>query len=151
MDAFKRTYSNQDTEKVAIPYFWEHFNKEDYSIWLAEYMYNDELALIFMACNLVGGMFQRLEKLRKTAFASIGIFGKDHEASISGIWIFRTQDLAFSVSPSHEFVCLIVCTSAMSGDCVLLNCVSDKMLVRIRLVVNGLIITITISSNVIGA
>lgn len=110
MDAFKRTYSNQDTEKVAIPYFWEHFNKEDYSIWLAEYMYNDELALIFMACNLVGGMFQRLEKLRKTAFASIGIFGKDHEASISGIWIFRTQDLAFSLnedwaidSPSYKF------------------------------------------------
>jgi len=110
MDAFKRTYSNQDTEKVAIPYFWEHFNKEDYSIWLAEYMYNDELTLIFMTCNLVGGMFQRLEKLRKTAFASIGIFGKDYDASISGIWIFRTQDLAFSLnedwaidSPSYKF------------------------------------------------
>ena len=117
MDGFKRTYSNEDTEKVAVPYFWEHFNKEDYSIWLAEYMYNEELKKIFMACNLVGGMFQRLEKLRKTAFASVGIFGEDNNASISGIWIFRTQELAFSVSPRYKFVCCIaLLNSAMNGD-----------------------------------
>lgn len=97
MDEFKRTYSNKDTETVAIPHFWEHFNKEDFSVWLAEYQYNDELKRVFMACNLVGGMFQRIEKLRKTAFASVGVFGKDGDVSISGIWICRTQELAFSV------------------------------------------------------
>lgn len=97
MDEFKRTYSNKDTETVAIPHFWEHFNKEDYSVWLAEYQYNDELKMVFMACNLVGGMFQRMEKLRKTAFGSVGVFGKDGDVSISGIWICRTQELAFSV------------------------------------------------------
>ena len=97
MDAFKRTYSNEDTATVAIPYFWEHFNKEDYSVWLAEYQYNDELRMIFMACNLVGGMFQRLDKLNKTAFASVGIFGKDNAVVIEGIWIFRGQELAFDV------------------------------------------------------
>ena len=97
MDEFKRTYSNKDTETVAIPYLWEHFNKEDYSVWLAEYQYNEELGKIFMACNLVRGMFQRIEKLHKTAFASVGVFGKDGDVSISGIWIFRTQELAFTV------------------------------------------------------
>lgn len=97
MDAFKRTYSNEDTETVAIPYLWEHFNKEDFSVWLAEYQYNEDLRMVFMACNLVGGMFQRLEKLNKTAFASVGVFEKDGDISISGIWIFRTQELAFSV------------------------------------------------------
>lgn len=97
MDEFKRTYSNEDTETVAIPYLWEHFNKEDFSVWLAEYQYNKDLRMVFMACNLVGGMFQRLEKLNKTAFASVGVFEKDGDISISGIWIFRTQELAFSV------------------------------------------------------
>ena len=97
MDEFKRTYSNKDTETVAIPHLWEHFNKEDFSVWLAEYQYNDELKRVFMACNLVGGMFQRLEKLRKTAFASVCVFGKDGDVSISGIWICRTQELAFTV------------------------------------------------------
>ena len=97
MDAFKRMYSNNDTV-VSVPYFWEHFNKEDYSIWLAEYKYNDELKMTFRACNLVSGTFQRIEKLRKTAFASVCIFGKDETLTISGIWIFRGQELAFDVS-----------------------------------------------------
>lgn len=106
MDAFKRTYSNTDTATVAIPYFWEHFNKEDYSVWLAEYQYNADLNKIFMACNLVGGMFQRIEKLHKTAFASVGIFGKDKDCAIEGIWIFRTQQLAFDVGV--KILCLYI-------------------------------------------
>ncbi|CAH3181944.1 unnamed protein product, partial [Porites lobata] len=114
MDAFKRMYSNNDTD-VSVPYFWEHFNKEDYSIWFAEYMYKDELSYIFKACNLVGGMFQRLEKLQKTAFGSVCIFGKDKAESVSGIWIFRGQELAFNLwdswnvdAPSYKFTKLDV-------------------------------------------
>ena len=110
MDAFKRMYSNNDTD-VSVPYFWEHFNKEDYSIWFAEYMYKDELSYIFKACNLVGGMFQRLEKLQKTAFGSVCIFGKDKAESVSGIWIFRGQELAFNVS--------VLCNSGSTGSCYL--------------------------------
>ena len=48
------------------------------------FRYNDELALVFMSCNLIGGMFQRLEKLKKHAFASVCLFGKDNDSSISG-------------------------------------------------------------------
>ena len=103
MDEFKRTYSNKDTETVAIPHFWEHFNKEDFSVWLAEYQYNEDLKRVFMACNLVGGMFQRLDKLHKTAFASVCVFGKDGDVSISGIWICRTQELAFSVGVKNSW------------------------------------------------
>ena len=110
MDAFKRVYSNKDTVTEAIPYFWEHFNKEDYSIWLAEYMYDDELKRIFMSCNLVSGMFQRIEKLRKTAFASVIIFGEDGNISISGVWICRTQKLAFDVGfkISFHYICFVL-------------------------------------------
>lgn len=115
MDEFKRTYSNKDTETEAIPYLWEHFNKEDYSVWLAEYMYNADLKKIFMACNLVGGMFQRIEGLHKTAFGSVCIFGEDNAVSISGIWIFRGQELAFELvedwnvdAPSYKFTKLDV-------------------------------------------
>ena len=117
MDEFKRTYSNKDTETVAIPHFWEHFNKEDFSVWLAEYQYNHELRMIFMACNLVGGMFQRLEKLHKTAFGSIGIFGTDGDISISGIWIFRTQELAFSVGVKNFWPDIFLLLQIVSLSC----------------------------------
>ena len=62
---FFRFYSNNDEDK-SIPYFWEKFDAENYSIWRCDYKYNDELTMVFMSCNLIGGMFQRLDKLRTT-------------------------------------------------------------------------------------
>ena len=98
LDSFKRVYSNEDTEKVAIPYFWDNFDKEGFSIWKADYKYPEELRRIFMTCNLVSGMFQRVEKLKKHAFGSVCVFGEDNNNSISGIWIWRGQELIFEVS-----------------------------------------------------
>ncbi|XP_043283946.1 elongation factor 1-gamma [Venturia canescens] len=101
MDDFKRYYSNQDVDE-SIPYFWEKFDPAHYSIWLGEYKYNDELTKTFMSCNLIGGMFQRLDKMRKAAFASACLFGTDDNSSISGIWVWRGQDLAFTLSPDWQ-------------------------------------------------
>jgi elongation factor 1-gamma len=100
MDDWKRCYSNEDTEKAAIPYFWKNFDKENYSIWFSEYKFPEELKKkkIFMTCNLVGGMFQRLDKMRKHAFGSVLIFGEDNNNSISGVWVWRGKDLAFELS-----------------------------------------------------
>lgn len=55
MDEFKRTYSNKDTLEVAIPYFWDKFEKDNYSIWFCDYQYTKDLGKIFMTCNLVSG------------------------------------------------------------------------------------------------
>lgn len=102
MDEFKRVYSNEDTATKAIPYFWEHFDKENYSIWYCEYKYPQELTLIFMSCNLITGMFQRLDKMRKNAFASMCLFGTDNNSTISGIWAWRGHELAFSLSEDWQ-------------------------------------------------
>ena len=98
MDQFKRSYSNEDTITKAIPFFWENFDPEGWSIWQCNYKYKDELKMIFMSSNLVSGMFQRLDKLRKTAFASMLIIGEDNDNEISGVWVMRGQELAFDVS-----------------------------------------------------
>jgi elongation factor 1-gamma len=101
MDDFKRNYSNNETD-VSIPYFWEKFDPEAYSIWKCEYKYPEELTQVFMSCNLIGGMMQRLDKLRKNAFGSMCLFGKDHDSTISGIWVWRGQDLAFELSSDWQ-------------------------------------------------
>ncbi|ESO12389.1 hypothetical protein HELRODRAFT_105304 [Helobdella robusta] len=98
MDEFKRVYSNNDTKKVALPYFWEKFEKDNYSIWFCEYKYPEELKLIFMSCNLVSGMFQRLDRMRKHSFGSMIVFGEDNKNTISGVWFWRGQDLAFKLA-----------------------------------------------------
>lgn len=100
-DDFKRCYSNED-ESVSIKYFWEKFDPENNSIWFCDYKYNDELTKVFMSCNLISGMFQRLDKMRKQAFASMCLFGEDNNSTISGIWIWRGQDLAFTLSPDWQ-------------------------------------------------
>eukprot|EP00091_Calanus_sinicus_P004475 TRINITY_DN147_c0_g2_i10.p1 TRINITY_DN147_c0_g2~~TRINITY_DN147_c0_g2_i10.p1 ORF type:complete len:442 (-),score=198.62 TRINITY_DN147_c0_g2_i10:182-1459(-) len=101
LEEWKRFYSNND-EEPAIAWFWEHFDHENYSIWKGDYKYNDELTMVFMSCNLIGGMFQRLEKLKKNSFASACLFGKDNDSSISGIWVFKGQQLAFELSEDWQ-------------------------------------------------
>ena len=98
LDAFKRSYSNEDTATAAIPFFWDNFDKEGWSIWKCTYKYPEDLKLVFMTSNLVSGMFQRLEKLRKYAFASMLILGENNNNQIEGIWLLRGQELAFDVS-----------------------------------------------------
>ena len=56
MDDFKRFYSNNEESK-SIPYFWEKFDKANYSIWYGEYKYPNELTKAFMSCNLITGEF----------------------------------------------------------------------------------------------
>jgi len=42
-------------------------------------------------------MYQRLDLLKKDAFASAYIFREDNNNTISGIWIWRGQELVFTV------------------------------------------------------
>jgi elongation factor 1-gamma len=102
IDEFKRVYSNEDTAEKALPYFWKNFDKENCSIWFCEYKYPEELTQVFMTCNLIGGFFQRLDKLRKNAFASMCVFGENNNNTIAGVWFWRGHELAFELSPDWK-------------------------------------------------
>ena len=54
LDDWKRKYSNEETREVALPWFWENFKADEYSLWQVDYRYNDELTLVFMTSNLIG-------------------------------------------------------------------------------------------------
>jgi len=102
LDELKRVYSNEDIKTKAIPYFWNHFDKENFSIWLCEYKYPEDLGLMFQNENLITGMFQRLDKLNKNAFAAVGAFGKSRDAQIQGLWVWRGKELAFPLSDNWQ-------------------------------------------------
>jgi len=93
LDEWKRVYSNNDTRSYALPWFFEHLDKQGYSLWRADYKYNHELSKVFMTNNLIGGFFQRLEKLHKYAFGSMNIFGEEPELAVSGVWLFRGNEI----------------------------------------------------------
>jgi len=102
LDEFKRVYSNEDIKTKAIPYFWENFDKKNFSIWLCEYQFPEDLGMTFQSENLITGMYQRLDKLNKNAFASVGLFGKSRNSQIQGVWIWRGSELAFKLSDNWQ-------------------------------------------------
>jgi elongation factor 1-gamma len=102
LDEWKRVYSNEDTRGKAIPWFWENYDAEGYSIYFGDYKYNNELQKTFMTANLLGGFVQRLEKLRKYGFGSLAIFGDEPSLQISVCFLFRGKDIPAEMSECDD-------------------------------------------------
>lgn len=47
-------------------------------------------------------MFQRIEKMRKCAFGSMILFGTDNNSQIKGLWVWRSHELAFTLTPDWQ-------------------------------------------------
>jgi len=92
LETWKRTYSNKDGQE-SIKWFWENLDKEGWSLWRADYKYNDELGSLLRTCNLIFGWFQRLERLRKYGFGSALIFKNGEKLELSSAWLVRGQEL----------------------------------------------------------
>lgn len=109
IDDWKRKYSNEETREVALPWFWENFNPDEYSLWKIDYKYNDELTQTFMSSNLITGFFTRLDASRKYLFGCASVYGKANDSIIQGAFMVRGQEAhpAFDVAPdidSYDFI-----------------------------------------------
>ena len=126
LDDWKRKYSNEETREVALPWFWENFKPDEYSLWRLDYKYNDELTMTFMTSNLIGksstcllkyhcsiasidvivtgGFFTRLEASRKYIFGAASVYGVANDSAVQGAFVIRGQDAApaFDVAPDFE-------------------------------------------------
>jgi len=103
LDEWKRTYSNKDIRKEALPWLWQNIDKEGYSVWFADYKYNAECEQLFRTCNLIGGWVQRCDKLRKYAFGSLLIFGTEPKLEVSSCWLFRGTTVPGEMKEVDDF------------------------------------------------
>ncbi|XP_063692004.1 elongation factor 1-gamma-like [Bolinopsis microptera] len=94
MDDFKRHYWN-DPSEVIHKYFDDTFVDGEWSVWKVEYKYQSELVKTTKTNNLVKGMFQRLETMKKYAFGLMYIFGDEGDQRLAGIWLGRGGDNFF--------------------------------------------------------
>ncbi|KAJ6626018.1 elongation factor 1-gamma [Mycena sp. CBHHK59/15] len=103
---WKRAYSNKETRGAggALEWFYEHYDKEGYSVWRVDFKYPEELTQTFMSSNQIGGFFNRLEASRKYLFASVGVLGAANNSLITGALILRGQEAepVVSVAPDWE-------------------------------------------------
>ncbi|KAF8551557.1 eEF1-gamma domain-containing protein [Imleria badia] len=95
LEDWKRAYSNKDTRGPdgALEWFYANFDKEGFSVWRVDFKYNEELTLVFMSSNQIGGFFNRLEASRKYLFGSVGVLGEPNASIISGVLILRGQEV----------------------------------------------------------
>jgi len=130
MEEWKRFYSNNEAEAFN-KYLWDNYDAQGFSWWKASYKYNEENKVSFMTCNLIGGMYQRLDGCRKHIFGVTlmikdQINGKDI-FRVEGVWLQRGQDLIFEVGADdgwnydaehYEFVKLDPLNKAEDKECI---------------------------------
>lgn len=104
LDEWKRKYSNEETRETALPWFWEHYDPTEWSLWRVDYKYNDELTLTFMSNNLLGGFFNRLSASTKYLFGSGIVYGENNNNGIVAVFLVRgdKHEPAFDVAPDWE-------------------------------------------------
>jgi len=105
LEDWKRAYSNKETKGPggAVEWFYENFDKEGFSVWRCDFKYNNELTLVFMSSNQIGGFFNRLEASRKYLFGSLGVLGESNNSVITGVFITRGDDIKFSVDCAPDW------------------------------------------------
>lgn len=96
MDAWKVQYSNEKGDYTeSMKYFWDKYDKEGWSLWRGDYMWNDECERLFMTSNLIGGFIQRTEEIRKWFFGTMTIRGTEGKGTmkVTGHFLIRGQDI----------------------------------------------------------
>jgi len=76
--------------------FWPQFDAQGYSIYFANYNYNDENKVYFMTCNLLNGFLQRCDDVRRYALGVMVLAGTNEDGpplEVSGVWLFRGAEV----------------------------------------------------------
>lgn len=96
LDNWKRIYSNTHSDFYSVmDKFWPLYDREGWSLWICDYMYNDENKKGFMTANLVSGFIQRADSLRKYAFGNMSILKSESESfyRVKGAWLIRGRSI----------------------------------------------------------
>merc|ERR1712032_820893 len=110
LDDWKRQYSNPPGGKSdnysAMPFFWENFNPEEYSLFMQDFKYQEDNKIDFMTNNKAKGFMQRSDGIRKYGFGVMQIL--DDSASkgyyrLKGVWLFQGTDIKIMELANPEF------------------------------------------------
>jgi len=111
IDDWKRQYSNPPGGKndnySAMPWFWENYNPEEYSLWLQDFKYQDENKIDFMTNNKAKGFMQRSDGIRKQAFGVMQVLDDTESKGyyrLKGVWLIQgtSTDLIQLANPEFE-------------------------------------------------
>ena len=101
---FKEDFMKNTNKKGAMRKFWKEFDKEGYSLWHLEYNNEpSECIVLFRTCIIKGDIIQQLKYFRKYAFGVFGVYGSGGDYKISGVLLWRGQEVPDEVKEINEY------------------------------------------------
>ena len=90
---FKTLLTNATNKKDAIDFLLKNFDHEAFSIWFFRYdKLPSEGKILFQTRNFLTGFLSRADIIRKHTIGSIGIYGKDGELDVKGVWMWKGKE-----------------------------------------------------------
>lgn len=106
MDTWKKCYSNTEDYHAAMDTFWSTFDPTGWTIFRGDYNYNEELQILFMTSNLIGGFIQRTEEIRKWLFGTMTIRGVEKESlKITAFYLIRGDSIQPLIDCNDDAAC----------------------------------------------
>jgi elongation factor 1-gamma len=94
LDPFKKEFLNTKERQQVLNVFWKKFDPEGFSIWFLHYNKSgDQGKLAFKTKNLRSNFLQKVDKFRKYTFAVHGVYGKEPDLEVEGVWMWRGKDI----------------------------------------------------------
>ena len=104
LEQFKRDYMNNKNKKDAVEKFWKVYDPEGYSLWWMEYQnLPSECKVLYRTSNSKSMFLQKLDQLRKYAFAVHGVYGEEGDYKIRGVWLLRGKDIPQILKENDAF------------------------------------------------
>jgi elongation factor 1-gamma len=104
LEDFKRSFLNSKNKQEAIKKFWDDFDPEGYSLWWLEYQnLPEEGKVLFRTSNAKSFFLQKLDSFRRYCFAVHGVYGKEGDYKIRGVWMWRGKDIPNEIKENDYY------------------------------------------------
>ena len=106
---FKSTFIHSNDKVEELESFWEEFDEEGYSLWYMEYEnLPNECKILYKSCNFKNFFIQKLENFRKYSFAVFGVYGKEGNYKVKGVWLWRGNNIPNEIKENDNYDYLII-------------------------------------------
>lgn len=94
LDSFKKEFMNSKERAQVLKNFWSKYDSQGFSLWYIHYQKcGDQGKILFKTTNLKTLFLQKLDKLRRYAFAVHGVYGNEPELEVEGVWMVRGVEI----------------------------------------------------------
>lgn len=94
LDKFKKEFIAGANKKEEMEKFWNEYDSEGYSLWNIEYNNDPEEGVtLFRTVVTKGDILLQLQYFKKYCFGVLGVYGGDGDYQISGVMLWRGQEI----------------------------------------------------------